>query len=179
MLVVTRFWLPPEHTGPLMAGADHDLPAPMVRLGHLSENSIAPSVYVLVRHGAQRRSEMAAAMRGSVQLRFGEGHAPVRIDFCGDVIDVIDDDEDEDRACDLVLTGRLSDVNALIVAPLAGGLPKPTTRRGRSAIARLADGRVDFDGPLSLGRSLLRLLAIDAVPTTRKPSAAVRETPAA
>lgn len=152
---------------------------PLVRLGDVAEESVAPSVYVLVRHGAQRRPEMATGMRGSVQLRFGDGHAPVRIDFCGDVIDVMDDAEDDDRACDLVLSGRLADVNALIVAPMAGGLPKPTTRRGRSAIARLADGRVDFDGPLSLGRSLLRLLAIDAVPTTRRPPVVEQEAPAA
>ena len=51
----------------------------------------------------------------------------------------------------------------LIAAPLTGGLPKPTTRPGRAALARLADGRVEFDGPLALGRKLLRLLAIDDV----------------
>jgi hypothetical protein len=139
-----------------------------VRLGKLADGSIAPSVYVLVRHGAAMRPQLAESMRGSVLLHFGEGHAPVRIDFCGEVIDVCDDADDDDRACDLVLTGRLADVNALVVAPLAGGLPKPTTRLGRSAIARLADGRVDFDGPLSLGRSLLRLLAIDPVPVSRR-----------
>ncbi len=148
--------------------SDLDHAAPLVRLGDLAGESIAPSVYVLVRTGAQRRPELAAAMRGSIQMRFGDGHAPVRIDFLGEVIDVSDDGHGDDRACDLVLTGRLADVNALIVAPLAGGLPKPTTRRGRGAIARLADGRVDFDGPLSLGRALLRLLAIDAVPVTRR-----------
>ena len=140
---------------------------PVVRLGHIADDSIAPSVYVLLRSGAERRPELAAAMRGAIQLRFEQGYAPVRLEFAGTVIDVMDDDGDEDRACDLVLTGRLADVNALIVAPLAGGLPKPTTRRGRSALARLADGRVDFDGPLSLGRSLLRLLAIDPVAVGR------------
>jgi hypothetical protein len=150
-----------------------------VRLGRLADGSVAPSVYVLVRHGAAVRPQLASSMRGSVSLRFGDGHAPVRIDFCGDVIDVSDDAGDEDRASDLVLTGRLADVNALVVAPLAGGLPKPTTRLGRSAIARLADGRVDFDGPLSLGRSLLRLLAIDPVPVSRRPRERAREEPAA
>ena len=59
------------------------------------------------------------------------------------------------------------------------GLPKPTTRLGRSAIARLADGRVDFDGPLSLGRSLLRLLAIDPVPVSRRTRERAREDSAA
>ncbi len=161
-----------------MAYEENSVADPLVRLGDLADDSVAPSVYVLVRHGAQLRPELAAGMRGAVQLRFGEGHAPVRIEFCGDVIDVMDDAEDDDRACDLVLSGRLADVNALIVAPLAGGLPKPTTRRGRSAIARLADGRVDFDGPLSLGRSVLRLLAIDAVSTSRKPRVVEQEAPA-
>ena len=141
-----------------------------MRLGELADHSVAPSVYVLVRHGAQLRPELAVSMRGAVVLRVGDGHAPVRIEFCGDVIDVCDDVDGDDRACDLVLSGCLADVNALIAAPLAGGLPKPTTRRGRGAIARLADGRVDFDGPLSLARSVLRLLAIDAVPTSRSPA---------
>ena len=68
-------------------------------------SSVAPSVYVLVRAGAELRPELAAAMRGAVLLRFGEGHAPVRIEFCGDVIDVGDDADGEDRACDLVLRG--------------------------------------------------------------------------
>jgi hypothetical protein len=68
-----------------------------------------------------------------------------------------------DRAYDLEVSGRMGDVTALIAAPLTGGLPKPTTRPGRAALARLADGRVEFDGPLALGRKLLRLLAIDDV----------------
>jgi hypothetical protein len=42
-------------------------------------------------------------------------------------------------------------------------LPKPTTRTGRAALSRLADGRVELNGPLTLGRRLLRLLAIDDV----------------
>jgi len=57
----------------------------------------------------------------------------------------------------------MGDVTALIAASLTGGLPKPTTRPGRAALARLADGRVEFDGPLALGRKQLRLLAIDDV----------------
>ena len=62
----------------------------------------------------------------------------------------------------LELGGRLSDISALIAAPLAAGLPNPATRAGRRAIVRLADGRVQFDGPLGLARDLLRLLAVDA-----------------
>jgi len=144
-------------------------PSPIVRLGHVSDDSVAASVYVLVHHGARQRPELAAAMRGRVRIRFTDGYAPIHIDFRGDEIEVADDDGGLDRAHDLEVSGRLGDVSALIVSPLAGGLPKPTTRRGRHALARLADGRVDFDGPLSLGRSLLRLLAIDAPPAVRVP----------
>ena len=96
----------------------------------------------------------------------------MRIDLRGDEIEVADDVDGEPRAYDLELSGRLGDVATLVVAPLAGGLPKPTTRRGRRAIARLADGRVDFDGPLGLARNLLRLLAVDADRAAARPAAA-------
>lgn len=145
------------------------LNSPLVCLGHLSDDSIAVSVYVLVRHGAERRPDLAAALHGRVRMRFADGYSPVRIDFRGDEIEVADEAADSDRAYDLELSGRLGDVSALIATPLAGGLPKPTTRRGRRAIARLADGRVDIDGPLALARNLLRLLAVDA-PTAATPS---------
>ncbi|MGH2919367.1 MAG: hypothetical protein ACRDLS_12340 [Solirubrobacteraceae bacterium] len=141
--------------------------APPVRLGHVADDSIAVSVYVLVREGARRRPELAAAMAASIRMRFDDGYAPVRVDFRGDEIEVADDAAGEDRACDLELSGRLGDITALIAAPLAGGLPKPTTRRGRGALARLADGRVEFDGSLGLARNLLRLLAVDAEPAAR------------
>ena len=139
-----------------------------MRLGHLADDSIAVSVYVLVLQGAQQRPELAAALRGSVRMRFVDGYPPVRIDFRGDEIEIADDAAGVDRACDLEVSGRLGDVSAR-VAPLAGGLPKPTTRRGRRAITRLADGRVDFDGPLALARNLLRLLAVDAVSAAKAP----------
>lgn len=138
------------------------LNSPLVCLGHLSDDSIAVSVYVLVRHGVERRPDLAAALRGRVRMPFADGYSPVRIDFRGDEIEVADEAIDSDRAYDLELSGRLGDVSALIATPLAAGLPNPTTRRGRQAIARLADGRVDIDGPLALARGLLRLLAVDA-----------------
>lgn len=47
-------------------------------------------------------------------------------------------------------------------AAMPDGPSSATVCIGRQAIARLADGRVDFDGPFSLARSLLRLLAVDA-----------------
>jgi len=137
--------------------------APVVVLGHVSEDSIAANLYVIVAHGVRHRPEQAAAMRASVVLRFLDGYAPVRIDFRGDEVEVGDDVEGSDRACDLEVVGRMGDVTALIAAPLAGGLPKPTSRAGRAALARLADGRVEFDGPFALGRKLLRLLAVHDV----------------
>jgi hypothetical protein len=140
-----------------------EIEAPAVRLGHVAADSVAANLYVIVAHGVSHRPEIAASMRCSVVLRFLDGYAPVRIDFRGDEIEVGDDPEGADRAHDLEVSGRMGDVTALIAAPLAGGLPKPTTRAGRAALARLADGRVEFDGPLALGRRLLRLLAIDDV----------------
>ena len=136
--------------------------APSVHLGHVADDSIAPTLYVLVLHGAAQRPELATEMRGSILLNFHDGYAPIRIDFRGDEIHVGDDEDHADRASDLEVRGRMGDVTALIASPLAGGLPKPTTRRGRLAIARLADGRVEFDGPLAMGRKLLRLLQVEA-----------------
>ncbi|MFP5364499.1 MAG: hypothetical protein ACLGI5_17420 [Thermoleophilia bacterium] len=145
------------------------LDSPLVCLGHLSDDSVAVSIYVLVRHGAERRPDLAAALRGRVRMRFADGYSPVRIDFRGDEVEIADEGADGDRPYDLELSGRLGDVSALIAAPLAAGLPNPTSRHGRRAIARLADGRVDIDGPLGLARNLLRLLAVDA-PTVATPS---------
>lgn len=135
---------------------------PFVLLGELADESIAASVYVLVRHGVLMRPDLAVELRGSVLLRFLDDYAPVRIDFRGDEIHVEDARHAEDRAHDLEIVGRLGDVNALMASPLAGGLPKPTSQRGRAALARLADGRVDFIGALGLARKVLMLLAIDA-----------------
>ena len=140
---------------------------PSVCLGHLADDSVAVTVYAIVRHGADQRPDLAAAMRGRIRMRFAEGYPPVRVDFRGDEIEVADETDEVDCACDLELSGRLGDVSALIAAPLAGGLPRPTSRRGRRAIARLADGRVNFDGPLALARNLLRLLAVDAPSATQ------------
>jgi hypothetical protein len=135
---------------------------PRVWLGPTVEDSIAVSIYVLVRDRAHHRPELSTAMRGCVLMRFVDGYPAVRITFTGDGIEVADDGAEDDRPYDLVLSGRLADIAALIVAPLAGGLPNPATRPGRRAIVRLADGRIDLDGPLALARELLRLLAVDA-----------------
>jgi hypothetical protein len=144
---------------------------PRVWLGPTAEDSIAVSIYVLVRDGARQRPEPAATMRGAVRLRFADGYPPVRIDFRGSHIEVADDVEGDERGCDLELRGRLGDIAALVIAPLAGGLPNPATRPGRQAIVRLADGRIDLDGPLGLARDLLKLLAVDADRATERRAA--------
>lgn len=127
------------------------LDSPLVCLGDVADD-IAVSIYVLVRHGAERRPDLAVALRGRVRMRFADGYAPVRVDFRGDEIEVADETADSDRAYDLELSGRLGDVSALMTTPLAAGLPNPASRRGRQAIARLADGRVDIDEPLAPSR---------------------------
>jgi hypothetical protein len=146
-----------------------------VILGTLADDSVAPAIFGLVRGGADLRPELAAQIRGSIALRFHEDYPGVRIDFRGDEIEVGDELDADDRAVDLVVRGRMGDINALIAAPLAGGLPRPTSARGRKALARLADGRVDFDGPLLLGRKLIMLLTLeDALPGRRAARARAR-----
>jgi hypothetical protein len=136
-----------------------------VRLRSTRGASIAAVIYALVERGALLRPALAAELRGSVLVRLGDPYKPVRVDLCGDEIEVSDCD-DVDRAHDLVIDGALADVIALIASPLAGGLPKPTTVMGRAALGRLADGRVEFSGPLHLARGLLKLLS--AMPESRR-----------
>ncbi len=142
-----------------------------VILGELADDSVAPAIFGLVRGGATVRPGLAQQIRGSILLRFEEDYPAVRLDFRGDEIEVSDELEPEDRAVDLVVSGRMGDINAMIAAPLSAGLPRPTSARGRKALARLADGRVEFDGPLRLGRKLIMLLTLeDALPKRRRPS---------
>lgn len=138
---------------------------PVVRLGALAPESLAPAVLALVRAGAQRDPVLARELRGVVVLRFLEGFPAVRLSFDGDLITVADHDVPEPAAgVDLTVSGRLPDVLLLVSVPQAAGLPLPTGVRGRAALARLADGRVEMDGPLQLGRRLLMLLRIPAGP---------------
>ena len=132
---------------------------PLILLGAGSGASVTASIYAIVDRGAKLRPQLAHELRGSVLFEFAEGYVPARIDFRGDEIEVADGN-DHDRAHDLLVQGSLPDIVALIAAPLAGGLPKPTTAPGRAALARLADGRVEFEGPLRLARGLMRLLSV-------------------
>ena len=139
---------------------------PKVRLGRTGGGSIAPAVYAFVERGVGLRPEQARGLRGSVLLRFSEDYQPVEVDLRGEEI-VVADARDADRAHDLVVKGAFHDFAALIAAPLTGGLPRPTSATGRAALGRLADGRIEFEGPLRLARGLLRLLS--ALPDKHAP----------
>jgi hypothetical protein len=141
---------------------------PKVRLGRTGGGSISAAVFAFIERGAILRPQHARELRGSVLLRFSEDYRAVEVDLRGDEI-VVADALDADRAHDLVLEGAFHDFAALIAAPLTGGLPRPTTAIGRAALARLADGRIEFEGPLRLARGLLRL--ISALPDKPMPRA--------
>ena len=130
---------------------------PTVRLGELAEDGIAPSIFALVEHGVSKRPALAAETAGRVELRFTEGYPPVRIDFDGGEILVEDGGT---GAPDLTISGSMPDIVHLTATPLVGGVPSPTSGRGRAALARMARGRVRIEGDRALGRKLLRLLAL-------------------
>ena len=132
---------------------------PNVSLGRVAGNGISPSIFGLVEHGAQRRPELAAELRGTVEIRFKEHFAAVRIAFDDSGITVEDAKRAGGRA-DLVIQGSLPDVVQLSSAPLAGGLPKLTNRRGRAALMRIANRRVTLEGDRKFARALLRLLEL-------------------
>lgn len=128
-----------------------------MRLGALADDGIAPSIFALVERGVERRPEIAAQMRGEVELRFQEAFAPVRIAFAVEEILV---EDGAPPAPDLVIAGTLPDIVHLTSAPQRRGVPDPTTSRGRAALTRVVRGRVRVQGDRALGRRLLRLLAL-------------------
>lgn len=135
--------------------------APRVVLGETGTHSVAATVYGLADRGARLRPDVAAALSGRIRLRFAEGYADVVLD-CSPASIVVGDDAGGE--VDAQIEAALPDFVVLVSAPLARGVPKPTDRRGRAALARLADGRVDFTGSLKLSRTLLRLLSVAPMP---------------
>jgi hypothetical protein len=127
-----------------------------VELSAVGDRSVAATVYGLVDRGVTLRPELAAEMEGSVRITFAEGYAPVRIRF-GERIEVGDDAGGE---VDLEVQAALTDFVLCVSAPLAKGVPNPTSKAGRAALARMADGRVDFAGRVGLGRKLLQLMSV-------------------
>ena len=61
---------------------------------------------------------------------------------------------------DLVISGSLPPIVQLASAPLFGGVPKPTTPEGRSALAKVAGRKVKIEGSPLLARRVLKLLEI-------------------
>ena len=128
-----------------------------VELREVGDRSVAATVYGLIDRGVTLRPDVAAATKGTVRITFAEGFAPVLIRFGGDVIQVADAKAGDGRPGG---HRRPTRPRALVSAPLTGGVPKPTSSAGRAALARMADGRVDFSGTLTLGRRLLQLMSV-------------------
>lgn len=118
---------------------------------------MAATVYGLLDRGVTLRPEVARETVGTVRITLAEGYAPVLIRFGGELIEVGDD---AGGPVDLEVQAALPDLVLCVSAPLTGGVPKPTTKAGRAALARIADGRVDFSGKLGLGRRLLQLMSV-------------------
>jgi hypothetical protein len=130
---------------------------PSVELGRVGDRSVAATVYGLLDRGVGLRPHVALEMEGTVRITFAEGYAPVRIHFTAELVRVGDD---EGGDADLDVQAALPDFVLCVSAPLAAGVPKPTSRAGRAALARMADGRVDFSGSLGLARKLLALMSV-------------------
>lgn len=136
---------------------------PQVKLGHVAPNGISASIYGLIDRGVTRRPRIAKGMRGTVEMRFKEAFAPVRVTFDAKgvlVEDVAADEEAPAGKPELVIRGSLPDVVQLTAAPLFGGVPNPTYARGRGALARVAGGRVRIEGSPLMARRLMKLLEI-------------------
>ena len=130
---------------------------PALRLGATTAEGIAPTVYVLLERGLQRRPQLARDMDGLVDLHFAEDIAPVRIALAGAEITVEDGAWDD---ADFRVSGRLSHIVHLTTTPKVGGMPNPARAHGRAALARLTRGEIRLDGNRALGRKLLQLLEL-------------------
>ena len=130
-----------------------------VTLGRVGARSVAATIYGLVDRGSTLRPDLAAQLEGRIVIAFQEDYADVLVECGPAAIHVADHDGDAPDA-DLEIRAAVADFNVLVAAPLAAGLPKPTDRRGRAALARVADGRVEFRGSITLARRFLRLLSV-------------------
>ena len=133
--------------------------SPRVKLGHQAPNGIAAGLLALVERGAAKRPRVARELRGRVEIRFAEDYAPVRLHFDDDQV-LVEDGNGKRWSTDLVIEGSLPDVIQLATAPLVGGMPKPTNRRGRAALASVAARRVRIEGSPLLARRVMKLLEV-------------------
>src|SRR5437763_5489116 len=119
--------------------------APQVRLGTLADGGLAPAIMAIVERGVNRRPAQARALGIEVELRMEESYPPVRVVFDEDLVLV---EDGPGRAPALRISGALSDLVALLVAPVLGGVPSPIEPRGRAALAMFASRRVRIEGGL-------------------------------
>ncbi|HTU88328.1 MAG TPA: hypothetical protein VMF57_22300 [Solirubrobacteraceae bacterium] len=134
-----------------------DAGVPEVRLGALADGGLAPAIMAIVERGVLRRPAQARALGIEVELRMEEGYPPVRIAFGQDLVLVEDGPA---SAPALRISGALSDLVALLVAPLVGGVPNPMDPRGRAALGMFASRRVRINGGLGLMRSFLGVIRL-------------------
>jgi hypothetical protein len=135
----------------------YEVSAPEVRLGALAQGGLAPAIMAIVERGVARRPDQARALGIEVELRMEEDFPPVRIVFGSDVVLVEDGPA---RSPALRIDGALSDLVALLVAPLVGGVPNPIEARGRAAIGMVATRRVRIEGGLGRMRSFLGVIRL-------------------
>ena len=132
---------------------------PKVKLGHMAPNGISASMLGLIERGTAKRPKLARSLRGTVEIRFEEEYAPVRVAFEDERV-LVEDVNGRRGDPDLVIQGSLPDIVQLAAAPLFGGVPKPTHPRGRAALARVAGRKVRIEGSPLMARRLLKLLEI-------------------
>ena len=111
----------------------------------------------IVERGVARRPDQARALAIEVELRMEESYPPVRIVFARDEVLV---EDGAARAPALRISGALSDLVALLVAPLVGGVPSPMNARGRAALGMFASRRVRIEGGLGLMRGFLGVIRL-------------------
>ena len=117
-----------------------------VKLGRQEPNGVSASMYAMVERGLARRPRVGKAMRGTVEFRFIEDFAAIRVTFGEE--EVVVEDVPRGRKADLVIKGSLPDVVQLAAAPVVG------------AMASMARGKVKIEGSPLLARRLLKLLEI-------------------
>lgn len=132
---------------------------PKVTLGHVAPNGVSPSLCGLVELGARKRPTLARQLDGVIEIHFRENFAAVRIVFGDDGV-LVEDAEGDREPADVVISGSMPDVSQVAAAPLSGGLPRITDRRGRQAIKAMAGRKVKIEGRRSLARELMRLLEL-------------------
>ncbi len=128
-----------------------------VRLGRTTREGVAPSLFVWVERGVERRPAVAREIRGRVTFRWLDDISPLSVHFDRGGIDVFDG---ELASPDLVIAGRLTDIVHMATAPTLLGIPNPASRHGMAAILGLYRGRVSLEGDRLLARRLIQLLAL-------------------